>query len=123
MYLQPVKGHSSPPPQVGELFEGLTEERDSLEMFHGHLEDKATPRGDDHGHEDGRPADLETRRGNVTERGGSGGTHSQDLADVLVVVGQRQEDRQHEEVAADDDVGDVALWRETVQNIILKNGI
>ena len=36
-------------------------------------------------------------------------SHPEDVADVLVVVGESEEDRQHEEVAADDDVRFVTL--------------
>ena len=36
-------------------------------------------------------------------------SHPEDVADVLVVVGESEEDWQHEEVAADDDVRFVTL--------------
>ena len=39
-------------------------------------------------------------------------SHPEDVADVLVVVGESEEDRQHEEVAADDDVRFVTLCDE-----------
>ena len=36
-------------------------------------------------------------------------SHPKDFADVFVVVGESEEDRQHEKVAADDDVRFVTL--------------
>ena len=47
-----------------------------------------------------------TNLDNKSERGNS---HPEDFADVFIVVGEGEEDGEHEEVAADDDVRFVTL--------------
>ena len=50
-------------------------------------------------------------------------SHPEDVADVLVVVGESEEDRQHEEVAADDDVRFVTLCDEQCHSYVCVNPV
>ena len=93
----------------------LTEECDPFEVLDGHLKDEPASRCDQHCHQNRGPSNLLVNRMRVAANISLGrlkedSSHPKDIADMFIVVGEREEDREHEEVAADDDVRFITLW-------------
>ena len=101
----------------------LTEECDPFEVLDGHLEDEPASRCDQHCHQNRGPSNLFINRMRVATNIGLGklkedSSHPKDIADMFIVVGEREEDREHEEVAADDDVRFVTLCDEQCHSYV-----